>query len=98
MAGQITSNKSQTGIHICSFYRPPGSACEPLQYLRESMYKIIDKEGPSCRVMLAGDFNLPDICWEDGLGYVKTRSVYGSKINNLFINILNDFALEQQVK
>ena len=49
--------------------------------------------------MLAGDFNLPGICWEDGLGYIKTYSpVYGNKINNLFIDILNDFALEQQVK
>ena len=38
-----------------------GSASEPLHCLRESIYKIINKEGPSCRVVLAGDFNLPDI-------------------------------------
>ena len=85
-------------VYICSFYRPPGSACECLHCLRESIYKIINKEGPSCRVVLAGDFNLPDICWEDGLGCIKTSPAYGNKINNLFINILNDFALEQQVK
>ena len=48
--------------------------------------------------MLAGDFNLPDICWEDELGRIKIRPAYGNKINNLFINILNDFTLEQQVK
>ena len=48
-------------VYICSFYRPPRSACEPLHYLRESIYKIINKEGPSCRVVLAGDFYLPDI-------------------------------------
>ena len=48
--------------------------------------------------MLAGDFNLPDICWEDGLGSIKTSPAYGNEINNLFIDTLNDFALEQQVK
>ena len=48
--------------------------------------------------MLAGDFNLPDICWEGGLGRIKTSPAYGNEINNLFIDILNDFALEQQVK
>ena len=58
----------------------------------------MNKEGPSCRVVLARDFNLPGICWEDGLGCIKTSLAYGNEINNLFINILNDFALEQQVK
>ena len=68
-----------------------GSASEPLHCLRESIYKIINKEGPSCRVVLAGDFNLPDICWEDGLDCIKTSPAYGNEINNLFIDILNDF-------
>ena len=48
--------------------------------------------------MLAGDFNLPDICWEDGLGCIQTSPAYSYEINNLFLDILNDFALEQQVK
>ena len=48
--------------------------------------------------MLAGDFNLLDICWEDGLVWIKTSPPYGNKINNLFIDILIVFKLEQQVK
>ena len=96
--GQITSNKRQTSIYLLILYRPPASTCEPLHCLRESIYKIINKEGPSCRVVLAGDFNLPDICWEDGLGCILTSPAYGYEINNLFFDILNDFALEQQVK
>ena len=48
--------------------------------------------------MLARDFNLPDICWEDGLVWIKTSPSYGNNINNLFIGILNVFKLEQQVK
>ena len=78
-------------VYICSFYRPPASTCEPLHCLRESIFKLINKEGPSCRVVLAGDFILPDICWEDGLGCIQTSPAYGYEINN-------DFALEQQVK
>ena len=85
-------------VYTCSFYRPPGLACEPLHYLRESIYKIINKEGPSCRIVLAGDFNLLDICWEDGLVWIKTSPSYGNKINNLFIDILIVFKLKQQVK
>ena len=41
--------------------------------------------------MLAGDLNLPD--------YIKTSAAYGYEDNNnLFLDILNDFALEEQVK
>ena len=38
--------------------------------------------------MLAGDFNLPD--------YIKTSTAYGHEDNNLFLDILNDFAFEER--
>ena len=81
----LTKAKS---VHICSFYRPPGSACEPLHCIRESIYKIINKEGPPCRVVLAGDFiNLPDICWEDGLGCIKASLAYSKRSTIIYSSI-----------
>ena len=85
-------------VYICSFYRPPGSSCETLHCLRESLYKIVNREGSSCRIVLAGDFNFPDIYWEDGVGCIRTNPAYGCECKELFLDLLNDFALEQQVK
>ena len=54
--------------------------------------------------MFAGDFNLPDICWEYGpeLNWryqkFKTSSAYGYENNSSFLDILNNFVLRQQVK
>ena len=85
-------------VYICSFYRPPGSSCETLHCLRESLYKIVNREGSSCRIVLAEDFNFPDIYWEDGVGCIRTNPAYGCECKELFLDLLNDFALEQQVK
>ena len=48
--------------------------------------------------MLAGDFNFPDIYWENGVGCIRTNPAYGYESNELFLDLFNDFALEQQVK
>ena len=82
-------------VLICLFIRPPGSVCEPLSCLREPISIIIYKEGQPC-------FNPPEICLEDGFGCIKTNpgniAMHGYEINNLFLLILNDIVLEQQVK
>ena len=54
--------------------------------------------------MFSGDFNLPDVCWEYGPGLnwlykkFKISTAYGYENNNLFLDILKDFALEKHVK
>ena len=48
----------------------------------------------SPNLILAGDFNLPDVEWQDGHGYPLTMS----EINTLFLDVVNDYGLEQCVQ
>ena len=47
-------------------------------------------------VLVAGDFNFPDIAWMDGCGVAKPNPTYGCELNNLFLDI-SDNNLEQFV-
>ena len=46
-------------------------------------------------VLLGGDFNLPDIDWEEGS--FKSNPLYTAAINWKMIDIANDFNLTQMV-
>ena len=81
---------------MCSFYRPPDSKIDPLLSLQESLQEVQNIDS-SCPIILAGDFNLPDISWENGIGHTKAAPMYGCEVNNLFVDILNDCGLEQLV-
>jgi len=41
--------------------------------------------------------NLPSICWDDGNGQLTQNLTYGSELNNLFLDIVNNVGLEQFV-
>ena len=56
-------NKSKP-IYACSLYRPPGSSPEPLFELSDILTKT-HESSVSPVILLAGDFNLPDIKFED---------------------------------
>ena len=47
--------------------------------------------------MLTGDFNLPNITWSETGGELASNPTYGFLLNNTFLNIMNDFSLEQLV-
>jgi len=47
--------------------------------------------------ILSGDFNLPSINWDDGNGLLTSHPTYGSELNNLFLDILDDVGLEKFV-
>ena len=49
------------------------------------------------RIILAGDFNLPDIYWEEGLGHINPSPVYGYELNSLYVETMNDYGFEQVV-
>ena len=48
-------------------------------------------------IMLAGDFNLPNITWEEGLGSLNSTPAYRQEFNSLYIEIMNDFGFKQLV-
>jgi len=79
-------------INICSFYRPPASNINRINYLRTALSIINDSN-----IILAGDFNLPSITWEDGIGEIGANPVYGREVNSIFLDTVNESELEQQV-
>ena len=47
--------------------------------------------------MVTGDFNLLDVTWSETGGRLISNPTYGSVLNSTFLNILDDFSLEQLV-
>ena len=46
------------------FYRPPNNDCYPLENLKISLQNMI-KSNNLPNIVLTGDFNMPDIVWEN---------------------------------
>ena len=73
------SHKSGSVV-VGSFYRPPSTSVDYLEQLELSMNNIKKLSGIDGKyVLLGGDFNLPDIDWEEGS--VKSNPQYTAAIN-----------------
>ena len=48
-------------------------------------------------ILLAGDFNLPDLKFEDGISYINRNPTYGYETNSPFVEMMNDYGFEQFV-
>ena len=88
--------KKSKPIYVCSFYRPPDNSYESLLELKDILTTIHESSVPP-EILLAGDFNLPDLRFEDGIGYVNPNPTYGYDTNSLFVEIVNDYGFEQFV-
>ena len=87
---------NQSPIHIRTFYRPPNSDSHPIEQLRLSITNLLNQSNTSPYILLMGDFNFPGITWSSGHGRISTPT-YGSSLNNLFLDIINNTSLEQFV-
>ena len=73
------------------FYRPPNNDLKCLQELAKSLEKLEDLSNRS-RVLLLGDFNLPDIDWN------VISPLHPSQLSDFFCDcIVNQFCLTQVV-
>ena len=84
-------------VYICSFYRPLNSDSESILELRKFICSLFDGNS-SVPYILMGYFNLLDINWTDAGGEMKSSPIYGNQVNNTFLELLDDFNLEQLVK
>jgi len=84
-------------IYICSFYRPPNTSVDSITEFRHLLSEIFCHNSDSPRIIVAGDFNLPDTQWEEGLGHINPSPVYGYELNALFVETMNDYGFEQLV-
>ena len=84
-------------LYICSYYRPLNSDLEPLVELKNSLSSLFIGKSVPPHLVVTGDFNLPDITWSETGGRLISNPTYGSVLNNTFLNILDDFSLEQLI-
>ena len=92
---KLCPNKSKP-IYICSLYQPPDSLPEPLFELNDILATILESS-VSPVILMAGDFNLPDLKFEDGIGYVNRNPTYGYETNSVFVEMMNNYGFEQFV-
>ena len=79
-----------------SFYRPPKSPIDQLEQLELSMNNLKQLNGLHGKhVILGGDFNLPDINWQDGS--LRANQQYSTAINEKMVDIMGEFNLTQMV-
>ena len=65
-------------------------------YLQTSLNSITNQTNELSNIILTGDFNFPSISWCNGSGQLSLYPpTYGSELNNLFLDVVNDVGLEQ---
>ena len=84
-------------LYIGSIYRAPNCAVEPLECLDHTLSGLTAKSLPN--IVLTGDFNMPDLVWDEGDGYsLKPSPAYGTEVNTKLLDIINDHSMFQHVK
>jgi len=92
---QIPNNKP---LCLCSFYRPPNNNVTPITMLNNFLSDMSQNESPQMpQILLAGDFNLPNITWLDGIGQISPSPTYGTEVNQSLLETINEFGLGQLV-
>lgn len=84
-------------IDICAVYRPPGSSLEVISNLNDF---IIEHGNPSTSLILAGDFNLPSMDWENLVAGSQDR-LHGEALLDLsfsrdLVQVVKDFTRKNQ--
>ena len=82
-----------SSLIVYSIYRPPSTNDCYLENLCEQLERI-KRSHPNSAIWISGDINLPDINWSDN--FVDGHS-YSLRINNLFLDFLNNNGLTQIV-
>jgi len=60
----------------------------PIIQLNESFSKLLNRESSFPMVLVAGDFNFPDIVWTGGCDLAKPNPIHWYELNNLFLIII----------
>ena len=80
-------------IYVGSFYRQPNRDPATLLSLHSDLEKVFGRGIP--KLILAGDFNLPSINWQDYS--INDNPQYGRQVNETMLDFIDKFYLEQHV-
>ena len=83
-------NKS---IFFASYYRPPSDHLASLEALQASLTKLYRSQKNTPNVVIAGDFNLPDIDWNSQ----QTTNTRTASKHNKLLEIISEFGLQNMV-
>ena len=83
-------NKS---IFFASYYRPPSDHLASLEALQASLTKLYKSQKNTPNVVIAGDFNLPDIDWDNQ----QTTNTRTASKHNKLLEIISEFGLQNLV-
>ena len=83
-------NKS---IFFASYYRPPSDHLASLEALQASLTKLYRSQKNTPNVVIAGDFNLPDIDWDNQ----QTTNTRTASKHNKLLEIISEFGLQNMV-
>ena len=81
-------------LYICTFYRPPKSDIEVLEALGKSIGDL-NQHKSLPNILLVGDFNLPDILWENSS--IKSNRIYSFGLSYHMMDLANNNYLTQMV-
>lgn len=89
---------NQKPLYICSFYRPPNSLSSPVISLKNCLSRLYTEDSVNFPCLIVGgDFNFPNISWQDGYANINSSPTYGTDINQIFVDTINDYGLEQLI-
>ena len=81
-------------LYLGSFYRHTNMDPSSLNSLYDNLHKVMEEKGFP-HMIIAGDFNLPDVSWDTQTYHPKPQ--YGKTINTTAVNIMSDLSLTQLV-
>jgi len=55
---------------------------------------LYERESPQIDLIIAGDFNVPNIIWSERFGQAKSSPSYGTAVNNSLLDLASDYHLE----
>ena len=84
-------------LYICSFYRLPNNDLSPLSQVNNVITTLYEKESRQTNLIIAGDFNMPDITWTEGYGQINSSPSYGTAVNHSLLDLASDNHLEQLI-
>ena len=79
-------------LHVGGFYRPPVMTRDGLQTLAELKKSLDLIQNTDSNVWIGGDFNMPDVKWED---YSVKGGAKNTVLHQTFLDIIQESNLEQ---
>ena len=84
--------KDRRSLNVCAYYRPKTTDTASAEQFEQSLRRATSNDS---RIIVAGDFNLPDWDWER---MALKENAKNTELHTSFVDLLHDLGMEQLVK